>query len=54
MTPEMAFECLLVSSDSKLVNVMSRLLEELSVCTNLCLNPRQPPVGYKRQAPNSS
>jgi hypothetical protein len=39
MTPEMAFECLLVSSDIKLVNVMSRLLEELSVCTSLCLNP---------------
>jgi hypothetical protein len=39
MTPEMAFECLLVSSDSKLVNILGRALEELSICTNICLNP---------------
>ena len=39
MTPEMAFDCLLVSSDNKLVNVLSRALEELSICITVCQNP---------------
>jgi hypothetical protein len=35
----MAFECLLVSSDSKLVSILGRVLEELSICMIICPTP---------------
>lgn len=38
MTSEMAFECLLVSRDPNVVCIMSRLLENLSISTNICLS----------------
>jgi len=38
MTPEMAFECLLVSRDPSVVCTMNRLLGNLSISTNLCLS----------------
>jgi hypothetical protein len=38
MTPDMAFECLLVSRDPGVVCVMNKLLDNLSISTNLCLS----------------
>ena len=38
MTPDMAFEGLLVSGNPGVVCSMSRALRDLSICTNLCLN----------------
>jgi hypothetical protein len=38
MTPDMAFECLLVSRDPGVVCVMNKLLDNLSIQTNLCLS----------------
>lgn len=39
MTPEMQFECLLVSSDPAVSGTMNRILQDYSVCTNVCSNP---------------
>lgn len=41
MTPEMAFECLLVSSDPAVLRTMDPILKDLSICTNVCLDPRK-------------
>jgi hypothetical protein len=38
MTPDMAFECLLVSRDPEILSGMGRLLRDFSICTNLCLS----------------
>ena len=38
MTSDMAFECLLVSRDTGVVSVMNRLLDNLSIATNICLS----------------
>lgn len=38
MTPDMAFECLLVSRDPGVVCVMNKLLNNLSISTNICLS----------------
>lgn len=38
MTPEMSFECLLVSRDPGVVCVMNKLLDKLSISTNICLS----------------
>src|SRR5271165_2021037 len=37
MTSEMAFECLLVSSDPDLFRIVARVLRELSVSIDICL-----------------
>jgi hypothetical protein len=37
MTPDMAFECLLVSSDPGVFGTIDRILRELSIRTNICL-----------------
>jgi hypothetical protein len=37
MTPDMAFECLLVSRDPGVVCIMNKLLGNLSISTNICL-----------------
>jgi len=38
VTPDMAFECLLVSRDPGVVCVMNKLLNNLSISTNICLS----------------
>ena len=38
MTPDMAFECLLVSRDPGVVCVMNRLLSDLSISVDICLS----------------
>jgi hypothetical protein len=38
LTPDMAFECLLVSRDPGVVCVMDKLLKNLSICTNICVS----------------
>jgi hypothetical protein len=38
MTPEMAFECLLITRDPGVFNVVSRALQDLSICTHICLS----------------
>lgn len=38
MTPDMSFECLLVSRDAGVVNVLNPLLDNLSISTNICSN----------------
>jgi PilZ domain len=38
MTSDMAFECLLVSRDPRVVGTMNKLLGNLSISTNLCLS----------------
>jgi len=38
MTPDMAFECLLVSRDATLFNVVDRILRALSIKTRVCLS----------------
>lgn len=37
MTPEMIFECLLVSHDPTVFCTMNRILEDFSIATNICL-----------------
>jgi hypothetical protein len=37
MTPDMAFECLLVSRNPEVVGIMGQILQDLSVHTNICL-----------------
>jgi hypothetical protein len=39
MTPEMAFECLLVSHDPAVSGTMDRILQDFSILTNVCSNP---------------
>jgi hypothetical protein len=39
MTPEMAFECLLVSHDPAVFCPMDRILRDFSIHTNVCQNP---------------
>jgi hypothetical protein len=39
MTPEMAFECLLVSNDPAVSCTMDRVLQDFSIHTNVCPNP---------------
>lgn len=38
MTPDMAFECLLVSRDPGVVSIMNKLLSNLSIAVNICVN----------------
>jgi len=38
MTTDMAFECLLVSQDPSVVNIMNELLGDLAFCTTVCPN----------------
>jgi CheY-like chemotaxis protein len=38
MTPDMAFECLLVSRDPGVICVMNKLLKNLSISTNVCFS----------------
>jgi hypothetical protein len=39
MTPEMAFECLLLSHDPAVFCTMDRILQDFSIRTNVCSNP---------------
>jgi hypothetical protein len=39
MTPEMTFECLLVSHDPAVLGTMDRILQDFSIHTNVCSNP---------------
>jgi hypothetical protein len=39
MTPEMAFECLLVSHDPTVVCTMNPILRDFSIHTSVCVNP---------------
>jgi len=39
MTADMAFECLLVSRDPSVVCTVNKLLDNLSISTNICLSP---------------
>ncbi|MGA2858755.1 MAG: PilZ domain-containing protein [Candidatus Sulfotelmatobacter sp.] len=39
MTPDMAFECLLVTRDAGVFSTVSRILRDLSICTDVCLSP---------------
>jgi hypothetical protein len=39
MTPEMAFECLLVSHDPAVSSTMDRILQDFSIQTNVCPSP---------------
>ena len=36
MTPDMAFECVLVSKDANVVSIMTKTLEDLAISTNVC------------------
>lgn len=38
MTPEMSFECLLISHDPAIFCTMHRILEDFSIATNICLS----------------
>ena len=38
MTPDMAFECLLVSQDAKVFSTVSRILRDLSISMDMCLS----------------
>ena len=38
MTSEMAFECLLVTHDAGVFGIVSRILLDLSICTEVCLS----------------
>jgi DNA-binding response OmpR family regulator len=38
MTPEMAFECLLLSQDPAVFCTMDRILQDFSIRTNVCSN----------------
>jgi CheY-like chemotaxis protein len=39
MTPEMAFECLLVSRDPAMLCTLNRMLQDLSISTRICFHP---------------
>jgi len=39
MTPEMAFDCLLVSDDPAVVCTIDPILQKLSICTSTCQDP---------------
>jgi len=39
MTPDLAFECLLVSRDQQVIGTLNRLLDSLSISTKYCSNP---------------
>ena len=39
MTPDMAFECLLVTHDPVVFSPVSRILRDLSICTDVCFSP---------------
>ncbi len=41
MTPDMAFECLLVSRDSQVVCTLNRVLDDLAICTKHCYSASQ-------------
>ena len=41
MTPDMSFECLLVTQDAAVVSTMNRLLTEFSISTNVCGHPAE-------------
>jgi hypothetical protein len=43
MTPDMAFECLLISHDPGVFGVVNRILRDLSICTNICLSSSKAP-----------
>ena len=38
MTPDLAFECLLVSRDTSVVSIVNKILDNLSISTNICLS----------------
>ena len=38
MTPDMAFECVLVSRDTHVVGIVNKLLDHLSISTNICVS----------------
>jgi hypothetical protein len=38
MTADMAFECLLVTHDPGVFGTLNRILQDLSICTNICLS----------------
>lgn len=38
MTPDMAFECVLVTRDPGVFGIVSRILRDLSICTDVCLS----------------
>jgi hypothetical protein len=38
MTPDMAFECVLVTHDPGVFGIVSRILRDLSICTDVCLS----------------
>lgn len=39
MTPEMAFECVLVSDDAAVLDTINPILQNFSISTNVCPNP---------------
>ncbi len=39
MTPDLAFECLLVSKDPQVVSTLNHVLDNFSICTKVCLSP---------------
>jgi PilZ domain-containing protein len=41
MTPEIAFECLLISHDALLLRTLDKILRDFSISSNLCLSPSQ-------------
>ncbi|MFZ0734873.1 MAG: PilZ domain-containing protein [Candidatus Sulfotelmatobacter sp.] len=41
MTPEMSFDCLLVSDDPAVVCTIDPILQELSICTSICQDPKK-------------
>lgn len=43
MTPEVAFECLLVSHDASVLRTLDKILRDFSIASNFCLNPLQAP-----------
>jgi CheY-like chemotaxis protein len=44
MTSDMAFECLMVSQDQAVIGMMSDLLDDLSISTNVCASPADAPT----------
>src|SRR5690348_6616163 len=39
MTADMAFEALIVSHDAAVLGLVNRVLQNLSICTHICLSP---------------
>jgi hypothetical protein len=39
VTPDLAFECLLVSKDPQVVYTLNHVLDNFSICTKVCLSP---------------